>query len=170
MTNTLCTGGFDLQKPGGKPWHVLRDNLHTAFENGSGLIGFGKTPPTKDERLPLTQIHLAPFVAADADDTAKGLTALKMLGTFVSAETMVKEYEGDEYFKTYHGERNSSFSTNCNVLMALLTAPSPMEFKPQIEKIVRYLCKSWEERGSGFRDKWVHASAPYPSLHKFPVI
>lgn len=86
-----------------------------------------------------------------------------MLGTFVSADGMVKEYEGDEYFKTYHGERNSSFSTNCNVLMALLTTPSPMKFKPQIEKIVRYLCKSWEERGSGFRDKW-NVSPLYPMM------
>lgn len=75
---------------------------------------------------------------------------------------MVKEYEGDEYFKTYPGERNSSFSTNCNVLMVLLNAPRPMEFKTQIEKIVRYLCKSWEERGNGLRDKWVQASAPIP--------
>lgn len=58
VTNTLAIGGFDLQKPGGKPLHVLRDILHTAFENGSGLIGFGKTSPTKDERLPLTQIRV----------------------------------------------------------------------------------------------------------------
>lgn len=79
----------------------------------------------------------------------------------------MKEYEGDEYFKTYPNERHSSFSTNCNVLMALLNSPRPIEFKTQIEKIVRYLCKSWEEKGKGLRDKWVQASAPYPSLHKF---
>lgn len=42
MISTLSTGGFDLQKLGGKPLDVLRDNLYTAFENGSGLIGFGK--------------------------------------------------------------------------------------------------------------------------------
>ncbi len=58
VINTLSTGGFDFQKLGGKPLQVLRGILHTAFENGSGLIGFSKTPPRKEERLPLTQFRI----------------------------------------------------------------------------------------------------------------
>lgn len=57
VIHTLSTGNFDLQKLGRKPLHVLRGILHTAFENGSGLIGFGKPPPRKEERLPLTQFE-----------------------------------------------------------------------------------------------------------------
>ena len=141
----------------------LRGILHTAFENSLGLIGFGKTPPrNKDKLTAYTTSNLAPFVGADADDTAKGILALELLGIRISVKELVKEYEGDEYFKTYALEINSSFSTNCNVLMALLNTPRPMEFETQIKKIVRYLCKSWDKRENGLQDKWVHASAPHP--------
>ena len=87
--------------------------------------------------------------------TAKSITALGSLGTSISVEPMVKYYEGEEYFKTYPYERDPSFSANCNILIALLNTPRPIEFRNQIKKIVRYLCKSWDKREVGLRDKWV---------------
>ena len=57
MISTILTGGFDVQKLGGNALHDLRGILQTAFENGSGLSGFGKIHPSKEERLLLTQIR-----------------------------------------------------------------------------------------------------------------
>ena len=55
MIATLFTGGFDVQKLGGKPLH---DILHSAFDNGLGLVGFGEIRSSKQEMLLLTQAHL----------------------------------------------------------------------------------------------------------------
>ena len=80
---------------GGKPLQELSGILHTAFENSLGLIGFGKTPPRNKDKLTVyTTSNLAPFVGADADDTAKGILALELLGIRISVKQLVKEYKG----------------------------------------------------------------------------
>ena len=53
----------------------------------------------------------------------------------------------------YHGERDPSFSANCNVLNAIITVPDVQEYIRDIEAIVEFLCESWWSRKS--KDKWV---------------
>ena len=97
---------------------------------------------------------LAPQVLPDADDTSKAILTLSLLGEQVSSEHMVSYFEMKEgHFKTYVGERNPSFSANCNVLMALLHNSELDKYLPQIESITRYLCQSW--LSGTMTDKWV---------------
>lgn len=66
------------------------------------------------------------------------------------------EYEAEEHFKTYAFERNPSFSANCNALNALLSVESRLQdYRPQIEKALRFLCRSWWDAERYINDKWV---------------
>jgi hypothetical protein len=97
----------------------------------------------------------APGVLPDADDTAKAIEALHYLGRSedVSIDNLIQTYETTEHFATYRGERNSSFSANCNVLILLLVREDRSQHIPQITKALRFLI------GSVFtghvREKWV---------------
>ena len=59
----------------------------------------------------------------------------------------------DGHFCTYLGERDVSFSANCNILIAVLEAPDMFRYSTEINNILEYLCESWW-RGA-IRDKWV---------------
>ena len=50
VISILFTGGFDVQKLGGKPLDDLRGILQSAFENGLGLTGFGKIHSSEERR------------------------------------------------------------------------------------------------------------------------
>lgn len=106
----------------------------------------------------------APSTLADSDDTARALIALRYAGKHISVQHMIDTYEGKTHFKTYHGERNSSFSANCNVLTCLLglTDEQRVTYVPQIAKAMSYLCR--EAFKDSVRDKWVssHMSHPKP--------
>jgi hypothetical protein len=77
------------------------------------------------------------------------------LGASISADRLVQKYEQPDCFKTYSSERHPSFSTNCNVLTALLHATEPAKYVLQIEKIVRYISATWRRSHGGILDKWV---------------
>lgn len=66
---------------------------------------------------------------------------------------LLATFEGDEHFLTYQGERNSSFSTNCNVLMCLVMLEDPLSYTSQIIKTVQFL----NDRifTAQIMDKWV---------------
>ncbi|KAI4149779.1 MAG: hypothetical protein LQ340_004453, partial [Diploschistes diacapsis] len=108
--------------------------LSTLFEKQNGLVGF------------------APGVLEDADDTARVILALRSLGLEVDPKPMIEMFESETYFKTYLLEQNASFSTNCNVLLALLSLPSPDTHLSQIEKALAFLLERWETRT--ITDKW----------------
>ena len=97
----------------------------------------------------------APNVASDADDTAKTVLTLNLLGRPASPNSMLAAFEKEEHFATYAAERNPSFSANCNILAALLHVANPEEYTQHIEKAVRFLCDCWWESGSSLVDKWV---------------
>ncbi|TGJ80818.1 hypothetical protein E0Z10_g7954 [Xylaria hypoxylon] len=97
--------------------------LETSLGSGGGMVGFSGTA------LP------------DADDTAKAITALHYLGRDMSVDSLLQAYEGESCFKTYPGERNSSISANCNVLICLLTRDDPMAFCVQITKILHFVSR-----------------------------
>ncbi|KAK7731891.1 hypothetical protein SLS63_005188 [Diaporthe eres] len=116
---------------------ALRGILERALSEGQGRVGF-----TPDTTVP------------DADDTAKAILALRYLGrTDIDIGPLVATFEGDEHFLTYQGERNSSFSTNCNVLMCLVMLEDPLPYTSQIIKTVKFL--SDRIFTDQIMDKWV---------------
>ena len=95
---------------------------------------------------------------ADADDTAKTILTMNLLGLRIKPDKMIAEFEGSSHFCTYKEERNESFSTNCNVLDALLHSLDPANYYPSILKVTSFLCKVWNS--AGVKDKWVRFKLP----------
>lgn len=96
----------------------------------------------------------ASSLVPDADDTAKAIMALRYLGeTDVSVRPLVETFECRSHFLTYPGERNPSFSTNCNILMCLGMLEDPLPYKSQIIKTARFLCDQVYQ--AQIIDKWV---------------
>ena len=95
----------------------------------------------------------APRFIADADDTGRTISTLSLLGRPTSVDRLVAQFEGETYFNTFPGERNSSFSTNCHVLKALLCVPDRVRYTSQISKAAGFLCDSWWNGTAD--DKWV---------------
>jgi hypothetical protein len=90
---------------------------------------------------------------SDADDTARTILTLSLLGLEVDCKAMTKTFELRSWFMTYPGERDPSFSANCNILNALLHVSDRMEYQNQIIKILIFICDLWD-KGS-VQDKWV---------------
>ncbi|PSN74107.1 Ent-kaurene synthase [Corynespora cassiicola Philippines] len=103
----------------------------------------------------------APGCLPDADDTAKTISVLRMLGFNEKVEPMLKAFEADASFITYRGERNASTSANCNILLCLLRDPEPAKYTQSIVKCVNFLAKSWMSNNGP--DKW-HTSVQYPMM------
>ncbi|KAK4163962.1 hypothetical protein QBC43DRAFT_318479 [Cladorrhinum sp. PSN259] len=88
----------------------------------------------------------------DADDTAKVLLSCSLLGLPSSPKRMIDKFEGPDHFRTYQYERNGSFSTNCNVLTALLHSQTPADYLKQIIKVTKFSCR--EYLSGTINDKW----------------
>ena len=97
---------------------------------------------------------IAPGVLPDADDTAKTIITLSQLGEYPDPSQMIEHFRTKQgHFFTYPGERNASFSTNCNVLQSLLHSKNVQDYKSQISSITDFLCDSWWAGNT--HDKWV---------------
>ncbi|PWY69651.1 hypothetical protein BO94DRAFT_628480 [Aspergillus sclerotioniger CBS 115572] len=136
VLSTLAAAGLsEIQLRGEaltRALNMIKDEFHAQL----GLMGF------------------APQIQPDADDTAKGITCLNMLGVPASASGLVKSFGQGKWFKTYSEERNSSISTNCNALVALLSDNIHIQFySPVIAKVTRHLCETWFQSIS-IQDKW----------------
>ena len=60
---------------------------------------------------------------------------------------MVSFFKTDSgHLLTYPGERDPSFSINCNGLMAILRAPEVEKYLSHIENIADFLCTSYLSR------------------------
>ncbi|KAK8095040.1 hypothetical protein PG997_001725 [Apiospora hydei] len=112
----------------------IRTFLQSLYDSNNGVIGFDSG---KFE---------------DADDTAKLILCMSLLGVPVSPERMIQEFESPESFRTYRHEMKGSFSANCNVLDALVHVPSPGACSSQITKVARFLCR--EPESGPIHDKW----------------
>ncbi|GAW15641.1 hypothetical protein ANO14919_050600 [Xylariales sp. No.14919] len=108
--------------------------LQSQFDSQDGLVGFDSG------------------VLADADDTAKIILTLTLLSRTPSPEKMNSHFEADDHFRTYIHEANGSFSTNCNVLDALLHCTNPATYLSQIIKISQFLCREFDS--GTISDKW----------------
>jgi hypothetical protein len=95
----------------------------------------------------------APGSFPDADDTAKGITALRILGKSDNVNGLIQTFETAEHFKTYPGERNPSFSANCNVLICLLQLEDASLYASQIAKAISFV--SAQAFQTNVNEKWV---------------
>lgn len=129
--------------------------LETVFTEEQGLCGFG-TQDTSVYHVLSRRAYLliAPKVQADADDTSKAILSLHLLGRPVSCERMLNRFFGkDLHIHTYLGERNGSYSANCNALRAILACQNPEQHVDKIQHILSYLCEAWWK--GHMSDKWV---------------
>lgn len=98
---------------------------------------------------------IAPSIMPDADDTAQGLYALRLLEDSEPYEPLIQHYETTDHFLTYALERNPSFSANCNVLNALLYSADVKNYSTQVYKCASFICDSWWLSNNPLQDKWV---------------
>ena len=91
----------------------------------------------------------------DADDTAKTVLTLNLLGRPTSSRSMLDHFFSSKTHRmaTYVGERNASFSANCNALRAILSSRSLGQYQAEIEALVSFLCEAWWNGDAV--DKWV---------------
>lgn len=135
--STLLKAGFDFNSDTSTSTQKARTYLYDALIADKGTLGF------------------VSHVCADADDTAKALLVLNLLGSQVSPDAMLRTFETDHHFRTYPHERDPSFSANCNVLLALLHMEDPSLYASQIEKASTFLHKHFRESpGLKVQDKW----------------
>lgn len=107
-----------------------------------------------DVRIFQLMDQIAPALLADVDDTAKTILTLNLLERATSPDEMVEHFKSNEgHFRTYPGERDPSFSANCNVLKALLQDPHVEKYEHHIATIAGFLCDSWWS--GAVNDKWV---------------
>lgn len=98
------------------------------------------------------------------DDTAKTFSSLNMLGRHATPTRMCEVFAADTHSRTYTGERYSSFTANCNALLALLNHGEPSTYSIEIEKVARFLCDyRWRSDGK-IKDKRV---ALYDTSHMY---
>ncbi|OTA98362.1 hypothetical protein M426DRAFT_17493 [Hypoxylon sp. CI-4A] len=130
---TLLGTGIELDKTQSAKISTF---LKEALDDQNGTVGF------------------APSTLPDADDTARALLALMYMGEDYSLDGLIKTFEGQDHFKTYEGERNASFSANCNVLICLLTSeePAALKYAPQMAKAATFLCN--EVFHENVKEKW----------------
>lgn len=125
----------------------MADYLEARLEENNGITGFGRG--FRSLRLNSTWSlmnfgNVAPGMLADADDTAKSIYFLSLLGRPTNCDAMLKVFEEPNHFKTYKLETKESFSANCNVLTALLGSKDSFQHVPQICKALTFLCSAWD--------------------------
>ncbi|KAI1464316.1 uncharacterized protein F4812DRAFT_452953 [Daldinia caldariorum] len=149
VLSTLLESGFTEDDLGPSQLQKVKKYFMESFTSGSGLIGF------------------APLLEADADDTAKGITMMSLLGVPISVSPLIERYSDGEKFRTYSNEITASISTNSNVLTAMCMAPLENRHRPAIEMVVKFLCETWWKNSHNIRDKWVRPDPADISLHKY---
>ncbi|KAF7881618.1 uncharacterized protein EAF02_006306 [Botrytis sinoallii] len=134
VVSTLLKAGYTPEELGEYNLSILVDHLQQELSHRHGVIGF------------------APSLLPDADDTAKCILTLCLVGRSVSVEQMIANFEVKNHFQTYALERNGSISANCNVLNALLHINEPNKYVGQILSTTEFLCNSWS--AGKIDDKW----------------
>ena len=84
---------------------------------------------------------------ADADDTAKSIYLLNLLGHTTSCDGMISQFMSPKgHMMTYLGERNLSQSANCNAMICILNSPELQKHSDVVSKNCRVLVRSLVER------------------------
>lgn len=109
-------------------------------------------------------VGFAPHVECDANNTARSISALGLMGTSVTAQGMIDRYETKEFFKTFPQDRNPSFATNCLILKSFLEISSRLHADlAQIQKLVRFISNCWWTTNGPIEDG-VNSSDNYPVM------
>ncbi len=143
------TGGVPTKFP--TTIFEVTSTITTLLENGFahrdlGVKTLGKAVTYLEDYLRIESgvTGSAPHVESDADNTARAISALRLLGQPTSQHSLIIQYGTRQYFKTNTQDRFPSFSTNCHALKALLDSlPGDSEQMSQIEKTVKFLCNCW---------------------------
>ncbi|MCJ1245726.1 hypothetical protein MMC30_002930 [Trapelia coarctata] len=144
VLSTLLEAGFSANSLGMENVEKVANYLESTILAEAGTIGFSYG------------------LLADADDTAKAILSLSLLGkTSVSPDQLIAKFDNGVYFDTYVEESNPSFSANCNVLNALLHHPLPSQYTAQISRATEFLCNAWYH--GVLKDKW-NLSPLYPAM------
>ncbi|KUI56675.1 Copalyl diphosphate synthase [Cytospora mali] len=131
VVTTLASAGVPIGEMEAEAFGQL---LQGTLAKQKGLLGF------------------APGSFPDVDDTSKGLETLHYIGQTGSVKSLIQTYEADGHFITYPGERNPSFSANCNVLILLLTREDRAQHITQIMKAAQFLTS--QVFGGHVKEKW----------------
>jgi len=165
LGNGQSTGGVPTKFP--TTVFEVTGAIATLLENGLthkdlGPRSLGKVAGYLEDYLQLQfgVTGFAPYIESDADDTAKTISALCLLGQSPSPQGSIIRYEIREYFKTYTQDRTPSFTTNCHILKALLNLLSEhSEQMSLIERTVKFLCTSWWTTNGRIEDQSVCSNA-----------
>ncbi|EUC41382.1 hypothetical protein COCMIDRAFT_106270 [Bipolaris oryzae ATCC 44560] len=136
VVTTLLEASFTPEQLGRENLEQIAQVLSKALEEEGGILGF------------------SPRVGADADDTAKTMLTLRMLGHPVDPSALLQRFETEDRFLTYQFERTPSFSANCNVLSTLLHMQSLDQYATSIGKAARFICNWWHDSDEQIPDKW----------------
>ncbi|KAI1136024.1 Ent-kaurene synthase [Hypoxylon sp. FL0543] len=128
---TLVAAGVPIREPEAS---TIGSFLEEALQRGGGKVGFSLTS------LP------------DADDTAKTMIALQHFNNHIDIRPLIQAFETEDHFSTYSGERNPSFSANCNVLICILSQKNLSPYMSQITKATKFLCS--KVVSGNVREKW----------------
>ncbi|KAH8684366.1 hypothetical protein BGZ60DRAFT_442141 [Tricladium varicosporioides] len=135
ILSTLLEAGFTVDELGRDNVATLGNYLHHNFAISNGTLSFTAA------EIP------------DADDTAKSILTLSLLGyDNIDPDKMISKFFDGNHFRTYATERNPSLSANCNVLNGLLHLPNAEDYLPQIIGAAEFLCSAWFSGGT--KDKW----------------
>lgn len=132
---------------------TLSQFLETALRENRGCVGFGEHIIYVFVVIDMLSRTVDTSCVPDSDDTANAIMALHHLGRSVSVDTLIREFESHNHFRTYAGERNPSFTSNCNVLMCLCMLENPIPYSSQIAKAANYICS--QAVAGNVKDKWV---------------
>jgi hypothetical protein len=96
VLDTLFEAGFNQEDFLMADIRSMTKMLEANLSKGKGTVGWGEpaTPHVKAEIITLP----APSCLADADDTAKTISALRLLGWEKELGPMLKAFEADAYF------------------------------------------------------------------------
>ncbi|PVH97410.1 Ent-kaurene synthase [Periconia macrospinosa] len=132
--SSMLSTGVEVEQIHSSALAKIASFLNGALRINKGTVGF------------------APGLISDADDTARTLMTLKLLGESPDPAPMIRLFELDDHFRTYEMEQNPSFSANCNVLLALLYLGDVSKYLSQISKALDFILVEFE-RGEVL-DKW----------------
>ncbi|KID93257.1 Ent-kaurene synthase, fungal, partial [Metarhizium majus ARSEF 297] len=132
--STLLSSGFTAEALGKQNILKLASFLEGELQNNGGITGFARD------------------VLPDADDTARSIQSLNLLGRRIRCEPMIEAFKGADCFKTYGVETSESFSANCNILITMLWADKPSQYVEYIFMALTFLFKAWKR--AKWDDKW----------------
>ena len=92
---------------------------------------------------------------------------MTLIGKGAPLDALVSQFSnghGRPFF-TYKGERDPSFTANCNALIAILSDPDRIpDMATYADTIASFICETWWNSDCTPGDKWVRAISQNPFL------